>query len=61
MDKNNANQKNDDEIEIIIDDKGKDLDISPVYSHIKLEKQEDENNDSDKKIVIPEKNKPEHK
>lgn len=43
------------DIEIVQGD-GKDLKISPVYDHIKLDKPE-KNENNDKKIIIPEKKK----
>ncbi len=39
------------EIEIITGD-GKDLDISPVYNHIKIDKPDNKKN-KNKKVVIP--------
>ena len=40
-------EKND--IEVVIDKEGKDLDISPVYEHLKVAKPKDKD-----KIIIPE-------
>ena len=38
----------------IVSGNGKNLDISPVYSHIKMDKKEDsENSDEKQEIVVP--------
>ena len=52
MDENENKDKNKNkEIEVITGD-GKDLNISPVYDHIKIDKP-DNNSKKNKKIVIP--------
>ncbi len=53
MDEDEEEKKKD--IEVVHGD-GKDLDISPVYDHIILDKPEP-NTNKDEKIVIPEKKK----
>ncbi len=58
MDKNTYNQelneKNEKDIEVITGD-GENLNISPVYNHVKVDKP-DINRKKDKKIIIPKSN-----
>lgn len=49
-DKENIKNENSNEDIEVIEGDGKDLNISPVYNHIKLDKS---NTDKNKKIVIP--------
>ena len=52
---NNEDEKNKKDIEVI-QGNGSDLDISPVYDHIKMDKT-DNNTNRKEKIVIPKKKK----
>ena len=46
-------EKKNADIEIVSGD-GKNLDISPVYDHIKIDRDQDKNdNDANKEIIIP--------
>ena len=46
-------EKKEKDIEVVNGD-GKDLEISPVYDHIKMDKNNNQNNNKNEKIVIPE-------
>ena len=54
--KNNSEEAKKEEFDVVKGD-GKDLNISPVYDHIKFDKKKDEPNIEKKEVIVPKKKK----